>query len=127
MAERAVTAELGRANRGLRGQGRPLLPHPRPQQLRPRQRRRRADHHRREIAGRLRKSGKSRIAGLIKPGDVPPRGGLYLLDVVPDGEVRFGFPNISDNAEIVELIACGCHLICSPPAAVRSSARPFRR
>ena len=29
---------------------------------------------------------------------------------MPDGEVRFGFPNISDNAEIVELIACGCHL-----------------
>ena len=30
---------------------------------------------------------------------------------MPDGEVRFGFPNISDNAEIVELIACGSHLI----------------
>jgi len=29
---------------------------------------------------------------------------------VPDGEVRFGFPNISDNAEIVELIACGAHV-----------------
>ncbi|NQT38163.1 MAG: UxaA family hydrolase [Planctomycetes bacterium] len=56
------------------------------------------------------KSGNSPIAGLIKPGDVPPRGGLYLLDVVPDGEVRFGFPNIVDNAEIVELIACGAHL-----------------
>ncbi len=60
--------------------------------------------------GAYSKSGKSRIAGLIKPGDVPPHAGLYLLDVVPDGEVRFGFPNISDNAEIVELIACGCHL-----------------
>jgi altronate hydrolase len=59
--------------------------------------------------GAYSKSGKSRISGLVKPGDVPPRGGLYLLDVVPDGEVRFGFPNISDNAEIVELIACGCH------------------
>ena len=57
------------------------------------------------------KSGRSPIAGLLKPGDIPPSGGLYLLDVVPDGEVRFGFPNISDNAEIVELIACGCHLI----------------
>ena len=45
------------------------------------------------------------------PGDVPPTGGLYLLDVVPDGEPRFGFPNISDNAEIGELIACGSHLI----------------
>jgi altronate hydrolase len=60
--------------------------------------------------GAYSKSGKSAIVGLIKPGDVPPNGGLYLLDVVPDGEVRFGFPNISDNAEIVELIACGCHL-----------------
>ena len=60
--------------------------------------------------GAYSKSGDSPISGLIKPGDVPPRGGLYLLDVVPDGEVRFGFPNISDNAEIVELIACGCHL-----------------
>jgi altronate dehydratase large subunit len=56
-------------------------------------------------------SGTSSISGLIKPGDVPPRGGLYLLDVVPDGEVRFGFPNINDNAEIAELIACGSHVI----------------
>ncbi len=61
--------------------------------------------------GAYSKSGSSPISGLIKPGDVPPRGGLYLLDVVPDGEPRFGFPNISDNAEIVELIACGSHLI----------------
>jgi len=61
--------------------------------------------------GAYSKSGRSRIAGLVKPGDVPPRGGLYLLDVVPDGEVRFGFPNISDNAEIAELIACGSHVI----------------
>ncbi|NQT17832.1 MAG: UxaA family hydrolase, partial [Planctomycetes bacterium] len=61
--------------------------------------------------GAYSKSGKSTIAGLIKPGDVPPSAGLYLLDVVPDGEVRFGFPNIADNAEIVELIACGSHLV----------------
>jgi len=60
--------------------------------------------------GAYSKSGRSPIAGLIKPGDVPPRPGLYLLDVVPDGEVRFGFPNIADNAEIVELVASGCHL-----------------
>jgi altronate hydrolase len=61
--------------------------------------------------GAYAKSGASRISGLLKPGDVPPRGGLYLLDVVPDGDVRFGFPNINDNAEIAELIACGSHLI----------------
>lgn len=60
--------------------------------------------------GAYAKSGASQIHGLLKPGDIPPRGGLYLLDVVPDGEVRFGFPNINDNAEIAELMACGCHL-----------------
>jgi altronate dehydratase large subunit len=61
--------------------------------------------------GAYAKSGQSPIAGIIKPGIAPPRKGLYLLDVVPDGEVRFGFPNINDNAEIAELIACGSHLI----------------
>lgn len=65
--------------------------------------------------GAYAKSGASPIAGIIKPGDLPPAagkgGGLYLLDVVPDGEPRFGFPNIADNAEIVELIACGSHVI----------------
>ncbi len=60
--------------------------------------------------GAYSKSGSSPISGIIKPGDLAPTGGLYLLDVVPDGEPRFGFPNISDNAEIVELIACGAHL-----------------
>ncbi|WP_414902375.1 UxaA family hydrolase [Sphingomonas flavalba] len=61
--------------------------------------------------GAYAKSGDSTISGLIKPGDIPPGPGLYLMDVIPDGEVRFGFPNISDNAEIVEMIASGCHLI----------------
>lgn len=61
--------------------------------------------------GAYAKSGQSRIDGVIKPGITPPGKGLYLLDVVPDGEVRFGFPNINDNAEIAELIACGSHLV----------------
>ena len=60
--------------------------------------------------GAYAKSGSSQISGLIKPGDLPPKGGLYLMDVVPDGEVRFGFPNISDNAEIVEMMASGAHM-----------------
>jgi altronate hydrolase len=60
--------------------------------------------------GAYSKSGSSMISGILKPGDVPPRSGLYLLDVVPDGEVRWGFPNISDIQEIGELIACGAHL-----------------
>lgn len=60
--------------------------------------------------GAYAKSGSSQIVGLIKPGDIPPTGGLYLLDVVPDGEVRYGFPNVNDNAEIVEMAACGAHM-----------------
>ncbi len=60
--------------------------------------------------GAYAKSGDSPIHGVLTPGDIPTRGGLYLLDVVPDGEVRYGFPNINDNAEIAELIACGSHL-----------------
>ncbi|HET6537837.1 MAG TPA: UxaA family hydrolase [Sphingopyxis sp.] len=61
--------------------------------------------------GAYSKSGRAPISGLIKPGDIPPAPGLYLMDVIPDGEVRFGFPNISDNAEIAEMIASGCHII----------------
>ncbi len=61
--------------------------------------------------GAYAKSGQSRIDGIVKPGIPPPAKGLYLLDVVPDGEVRYGFPNINDNAEIAELIACGAHVI----------------
>lgn len=61
-------------------------------------------------AGAYVKSGSSPIVGVIKPTEVPEAPGLYLLDVVPDGPPKFGFPNISDNAEIVELMACGVHL-----------------
>ena len=60
--------------------------------------------------GAYSKSGNSPISGILKPGDVPPASGLYLLDVVPDGEVRWGFPNISDIQEIGELVACGSHI-----------------
>lgn len=61
-------------------------------------------------AGAYVKSGSAPIVGVIKPAEVPVAPGLYLLDVVPDGPPKFGFPNISDNAEIVELMACGAHL-----------------
>lgn len=61
--------------------------------------------------GAYAKSGSSKINGLIKPGALPNKKGLFLMDVVPDGEPMFGFPNISDNAEIVEMIASGALLI----------------
>jgi altronate dehydratase large subunit len=61
--------------------------------------------------GAYAKSGSGPIHGVVKPGDIPGHGGLYLLDVIPDGEVRWGFPNINDNAEAAELMACGAHMI----------------
>lgn len=61
--------------------------------------------------GAYAKSGQSIISGILKPGDSPLRGGLYLMDMIPDGEVRWGFPNINDNVEVAELIACGSHLV----------------
>ena len=61
--------------------------------------------------GAYAKSGSSQIRGIVKPTQVPEGAGLYLLDVVPDGEPRFGFANINDTAEIIELISCGAHII----------------
>jgi len=61
-------------------------------------------------AGAYVKSGSRAINGVIRPAQQPDAPGLYLLDVVPDTAPKFGFPNISDNSEIVELMACGAHL-----------------
>ncbi|CAL1519329.1 UxaA family hydrolase [Chitinophaga sp. MM2321] len=57
------------------------------------------------------KTGASPISGMIKPGDIPRRRGLYLMDIVPDGDPRFGFPNPNDSSEIAELIASGAHCV----------------
>lgn len=57
------------------------------------------------------KSGSRPIQGLTYPALPPAAKGLWMMDVVPDGEARWGFPNINDNAEIMEMIACGCHLV----------------
>jgi altronate dehydratase large subunit len=61
--------------------------------------------------GAYTKSGSGPIHGIVTPGQLIPSPGLYLLDVVPEGSPRWGFPNINDNAEIAELIACGAHLV----------------
>jgi altronate dehydratase large subunit len=61
--------------------------------------------------GAYAKSGSSSIAGIIRPTERPARGGLYLMDIVPDEGPKFGFPNINDTAEIVELISCGAHAV----------------
>jgi altronate hydrolase len=61
--------------------------------------------------GAYTKSGAGPIHGVVTPGQLLPAPGLYLLDVVPEGPPRWGFPNINDNAEIAELIACGSHVV----------------
>lgn len=61
--------------------------------------------------GAYTKSGTGPIHGVVTPGQPIPAPGLYLLDVVPEGEPRWGFPNINDNAEIAELIASGAHVV----------------
>jgi altronate dehydratase large subunit len=61
--------------------------------------------------GAYAKSGSRPISGVIKPGVRPPHGGLYLMDTVNDGPVRYGIPNINDTQTITEMVASGCHLI----------------
>lgn len=61
--------------------------------------------------GAYAKSGSSPISGILKPAHQAAAGGLYLLDVVPEGAPKFGFPNINDTAEIIELISCGAHAV----------------
>ena len=61
--------------------------------------------------GAYAKSGTTPIMGMVKPGIRPPGPGLYLMDMIPDDEVRWGFANINDNATITEQIACGAHVI----------------
>ena len=61
--------------------------------------------------GAYAKSGTRPIAGVLKPGVRPPGPGLYLMDTVNDGEVRYGIPNINDTQTVTEMVASGCHLI----------------
>jgi altronate hydrolase len=61
--------------------------------------------------GAYAKSGTQPIAGLIKPGTRPHRPGLYLMDTVNDGPVRFGFPNMNDTQTVTEMVASGCQII----------------
>jgi len=57
------------------------------------------------------KTGTTPISGIIKPADAPPSHGLFLMDIVPDGDPLFGFPNPNDSSEIAELIASGAHTV----------------
>ena len=60
--------------------------------------------------GAYAKSGTKPIMGMLRPGIRPTKPGLYLMDMVPDDTVKWGFANINDNATITEQIACGAHI-----------------
>jgi altronate hydrolase len=47
----------------------------------------------------------------LKPGVRPPHAGLYLMDTVNDGGVKYGIPNINDTQTVTEMVASGAHMI----------------
>lgn len=57
------------------------------------------------------KNGSKPLNGVIRPTEKPQMQGLYLMDVIPIGETKWGFPNINDSSEIMELASCGCQII----------------
>lgn len=61
--------------------------------------------------GAYMKSGSRTIRGIVKPAEPPPGRGLWFMDVVSDGEAKWGFPNLSDTAEIVELASCSAQMV----------------
>lgn len=62
--------------------------------------------------GAVIKSGSRPIQGIIKVSQKPPHKGLWLLDSTPDPHwMGFGYTNPNDNEGIMDLIACGCHLV----------------
>jgi altronate hydrolase len=90
--------------------------------------------------GAYSKSGSGPIHGVVTPGQPIPGPGLYLLDVVPEGAPRWGYPNINDSAEIAELVAAGAHIVLfttgrgsvvgsaiSPVVKVCANPETFRR
>jgi altronate hydrolase len=90
--------------------------------------------------GAYAKSGTRPISGLLKPGVRPPGPGLYLMDTVNDGGVRYGIPNINDTQTVTEMVASGAHMIVfttgagsvvgqavAPVIKVVSNSRVFQR
>lgn len=90
--------------------------------------------------GAYAKSGTRPISGLLKPGVRAPHAGLYLMDTVNDGGVRYGIPNINDTQTVTEMVASGAHMIVfttgagsvvgqavAPVIKVVSNSRVFQR
>jgi len=62
--------------------------------------------------GAVIKSGSQPIQGVIKVSQLPPKKGLWLLDSTPDPHwMGFGYTNPNDNEGMMDLIACGSHMV----------------
>ena len=62
--------------------------------------------------GAYTKSGTRPIVGLLRPGVRPaPTRPLPHGHDPATAPVRWGYPNINDTTEVVEMIACGAHVV----------------
>lgn len=62
--------------------------------------------------GAFAKCGNRPIQGMLKVGERPAAKGLYVLDSVPDpSPFAFGYSNPNDSEGILDLIACGAHMV----------------
>jgi altronate dehydratase large subunit len=61
--------------------------------------------------GAYAKSGSSPINGVILPGQLPEHPGLHLMDKIPDGPLRYGYSDATDNVGVAEMIGCGAQLV----------------
>lgn len=62
--------------------------------------------------GAIAKSGSRPIEGVLKVSEKPSHPGLWLLDSTPDPYfMDFGYTNPNDNEGLMDLAACGAHLL----------------
>ena len=57
------------------------------------------------------KSGARPIQGVLKIAQEPVRKGVHLLDVIPDEKLEPAHFIAADPSDMLDLIACGCHLV----------------
>ena len=56
-------------------------------------------------------TGDAAISGMIKPAQRPTRPGLFLMDLLTNGDKKVLLPKLNVSAKMVDMIASGCHLI----------------
>ena len=112
MAARAATPELGEAILAAMAKADRYYGDHGPWQLRRRQ------HHGRALARSRRsrsaptpRAAPGRSSACSSPASGRTGPGLYLMDMVNDGAGALGLSQHQRHAEVIEMIACGCHMI----------------